>query len=129
MSDNRESEEIHTADISDGSIDTVQERRTRLNDRFPFLEENNKEEAAAEIANWTINQGVESYSDKSFGTFVRKKIERGEYKDLVEAQLLFEIGTSAWDKAATQSLDQMVSARHLLDSNVQAKGVDHELGT
>ena len=33
-------------------------QRTRLYDRFPFLEGNYREEAAAEIANWTIKQGV-----------------------------------------------------------------------
>ena len=51
MSDNEESEEVLTGDVSDDSIATVQERRTRLNDRFPFLEEYNREEEAAEIAN------------------------------------------------------------------------------
>ena len=38
MSDNQEREEAHTGDISDGSIATTQERRTRLYDRFLFLE-------------------------------------------------------------------------------------------
>ena len=128
MSDNQEREEVHTGDISDDSIATGQERRTRLYDKFPFLEENYREEAVAENANWTIRQGVEDYSDKSFGTFVCNVLERGEYDDLVEAQRFFEFLTSAWAKAATPSLDQIVSARKLLDSNVQAKGVDRERG-
>ena len=64
MSDNPEREEVHTGDISDDSIATGQERRTRLYDRFLFLEENYREEAAVEITNWTIKQGV---GDKSFG--------------------------------------------------------------
>ena len=97
-------------------------------DRFPFSEENYREEAAAEIANWTIKQGVEDYSDKSTGTFVWNAIERGEYEDLMEAQRFFEFLTSACAKAATPSLDQMVSTRKLLDSNVQAKGVDRKRG-
>ena len=44
----------------------------------------------------------------------------------MEAQRFFEFLTSAWAKAATPSLDQIVSARKLLDSNVQAEGVDRE---
>ena len=108
MSDNQEREEVHTGDISDDSIATGQERRTLLYDRFPFLEENYREEAAAEIANWTIKQGVEDFSDKSFGTFVWNVIERGGYEDLMEAQRFFEFVTSARAKAATPSLDQMV---------------------
>ena len=128
MSDNQEREEVHTGDISDDSIATGQERRTRLYDRFPFLEENYRGQAAAEIANWTIKQGVEDYPDKSFGTFALNLIERGECDDLVEAQHFFEFLTRAWAKAATLSLDQMVSARKLLDSNEQAKGVDRERG-
>ena len=67
MTDNQKREEVHTGDISDDSIATGQERRTRLYERFIFFEENYKEEAEAEIANWTIKQGVEGYSDKSFG--------------------------------------------------------------
>ena len=67
MSDNQEREEVYTGDVSDDSIATGQERRTRLYDRFLFLKENYREEAAAEIANWTIKQGVEDYSDKSLG--------------------------------------------------------------
>ena len=51
MSDNQEREEAHIGDISDDSIATGQERRTRLYDRFPFLEKNYREEAAADIAN------------------------------------------------------------------------------
>ena len=54
MSDNQEREEVHTGDISDDSIATGQERRTRLYDRFLFFEENYREEAGAEIANWTV---------------------------------------------------------------------------
>ena len=126
MSHNQEREEVHTGDISDDSIATGQKRRTRLYDRFLFLEENYREEAAAEIANWTIKQGVEDYSDKSFGMFVWNVIGRGEYDDLVEARRSFEFLTSAWAKAPTPSLDQMVSARKRFDSNVQAKGVDRE---
>ena len=64
---NPEREEVHTGDISDDSIATGQERRTRLCDRFLFFEKNYREEAAAEIANWTVKQGVEDYSDKSLG--------------------------------------------------------------
>ena len=128
MSDNQEGEEAHIGDISDDSITTGQEQRTRLYDRFPFFEENYREEAAAEIANWTIKQGVEDYSDKSFGTFVWNVIERGEYDDLVEAQRFFEFLTSAWAKAAAPSLDQMISARKRLDGNVQAMEVDGERG-
>ena len=128
MSDNQEREEFHTGDVSDDSIATGQERQTRLYDRFPFLEENYREESAAEIANWTIEHGVEEYSDKSFGTFAWNVIERGQYDDLVEAQRFFEFLTRACVKAATPSLDQMVSARQLLDRNVQAKGVDRERG-
>ena len=111
MSDNKERDVAHTGDISHDSIDTRQERRTRLYDSFPFLKGNYREEAAAEIVNWTINQGVEDNSDKSFGTFVCNVIERGEYEDSMEAQRFFEFLTSAWAKAATLSLDQMISAR------------------
>ena len=46
----------------------------------------------------------------------------------MEAQRFFEFLISAWAKPATPSLDQMVSARKLLDSNVQAKEVDRERG-
>ena len=84
MSNNQEREEAHTGNISDDSTAAGQERRTRLYDRYPFLGENCREEAAAEIANWTIKQGVEDYSDMSFGTFVWNVIER-RYDDLVEA--------------------------------------------
>ena len=93
MSGNQEREEAHTGNISDDSIATTQEQRTRSYDRFPFLEENYREEAAAEIANWTIKQGVEDYCDKSFGTLVWNVIERGEYEDLMEAQRFFEFLT------------------------------------
>ena len=95
MSDNQEREEAHTGVIADDSIATRQERRTRLYAWFPSLEENYREEAAAEIANWTIKQGVENYSDKSFGTFVWNVIERGGYEKLMEAQRLFGFVTSA----------------------------------
>ena len=70
-----EREEAHTGDISDDSTATGKERRTRLYDRFPFTDEFYREEAAAKITNWTIKQGVEDYSDKSFGTFVWNVIE------------------------------------------------------
>ena len=103
MSDNQEREEVHTGDISDESIAMGQKRRTRLYDRFPLWEENYREEAAAEIANWTIKQGVEDYSDKSFGTLVWNVMETGEYDDLVEAQRFFEFLTSAWAQAASPS--------------------------
>ena len=46
----------------------------------------------------------------------------------MESQLFVELRTSAWDKDATQSVNQMVSARSLLDSNVQAKRFDQERG-
>ena len=128
MSKNQEREEVHTGDISDNSIATEQKQRIRLYDGFPFLEENYREESAAEIAIWTIKQCVEDYSDKSFGTFVWNVIERGECDDLVEAQRFFEFLTRAWAKAATPSLDQIVSAGKRLDINVQAKGVDRERG-
>ena len=59
---------------------------------------------------------------------MRNVFEIGEYEELMEAQRFFEFLTSAWAKAATPSLDQMVSARKLLDSKVQAKGVDRERG-
>ena len=55
-------------------------------------------------------------------------IDRAECEDLIEAQRFFEFFTSAWANAATPSVDQMVSARKPLDSNVQAKEVDHEPG-
>ena len=65
LSFNQERVEVHTGDISDDCIATRQGRPTRLYDRFPFLKENYREkEAAAEIANWNIKQGVEDYSDK-----------------------------------------------------------------
>ena len=46
----------------------------------------------------------------------------------MKALRFFELLTSAWGKAATARLDQMVSARNLLGSKVQAKGVDRERG-
>ena len=95
---------------------------------FFCFKENYREEAAAEIANWTIKHGVEDYFDKSFATFVWNVIERGKYEDLMEPQRLYEFFTSAWAKAATPSLDQIVSPRKLIDSNVQVKGVDGERG-
>ena len=79
MSDNQERDEAYTGDISDGIMATRQERRTRLYDRFSSLKENYREEAAAENASWTIKQGVENDTDKSFGTFVWNVIESGEY--------------------------------------------------
>ena len=91
-----------------------------------FLGRNHREEAVAEISRWAIRQGGEDYSDKSFGTFVWNVMERRAYDDLVEVQRFSEFLTSAWAKAATPSLDRMVSARKLLDSNVQAKRVDRE---
>ena len=127
MSDNQERDEAHTGGIYDDSIATGQEHRTRLYDRDPPSEKHYREEAAADIVNWTITQGVEDYSDKSFGTFVMNVIEREEYEDLMEAQRFFEFLTGTWAKAATTSLDQIVSAR-TLDSNVQAEGVDYERG-
>ena len=60
MIDNQEREEVHIGNISDDSMATEQERRTRLYDRFLFLEKNDRQEAAAEIANWTVKQGVET---------------------------------------------------------------------
>ena len=44
----------------------------------------------------------------------------------MEAERFFEFLTRAWAKAATPSVDEMVSARKRFDSNVQAKGVDRE---
>ena len=74
---------------SDGGESTTtqgRERRIRLYDRLPFLEEHyTRKEATAEIANWTTKQGVENYPDKSFGTFVHV-IEIAEYDDLTEPQ-------------------------------------------
>ena len=43
-SDNQEREEAHTGDIYDDSIATRQQRRTCLYGRFPFLDENSREE-------------------------------------------------------------------------------------
>ena len=102
MFDNQEREEAHTGDISDDSIATTQERRTHMYDKFLFLEENYREEAAAEVADWTIKQGVEDYSDKSFGTFVWNVIERGEYEDLMEAQRFFDSLTAHGPKLPPQ---------------------------
>ena len=126
MSDNQESEEAYTGDISNDIIATGQEWRTRLNDGFTFLENNNREEAAAEIDNWIITQGVKTYSVKSFGTFVWKAIENGECEDLMEAHRLFVCLPAHGTKLPPQNIDQMVSARTLFDSNVQAEKVDHE---
>ena len=46
----------------------------------------------------------------------------------MEPQRFFEFLTRAWAEAATPSLDQIISARTIPDSNVQAKGVDGERG-
>ena len=64
ISENQEREEAHTGDITDDSIATGQERRTRLYNRFFLLKKNNRDEAATEIVNWTISKRVEDYSDK-----------------------------------------------------------------
>ena len=76
MSDNQESDEAYTGGISNDIIATGQEWRTRLNDGFPFLEKYNREEAAAEIDNWIITQGVEAYSVKSLEMFVWKATKK-----------------------------------------------------
>ena len=73
--------------------------------QVPFLGKNLQIRGTAAIVNWTIQQSVEGYSDKSFGTFVRKVIERREYEDLMEPQRFFGFLTSAWAKAAAPSLD------------------------
>ena len=61
MSDNQEREEVHTGYISDDSIATGQERRTRLYNKGISLEENYREEAVAEIANRTPISHLERY--------------------------------------------------------------------
>ena len=73
MSNDQPHEEEPFREISSDDKSTTtrdQERRTCLYDRFSFLEERYTEEAAAEIANWSIKQGIEKYPDKSLGLIV-----------------------------------------------------------
>ena len=67
-----------------------------------FLGRNPQIKAATEIANWTIKQGVEDYSDKSFGTFVWNVIERREYDYLMEAYYSLEFSPAHGPKLSPQ---------------------------
>ena len=127
MSDNQEREEAHTGDISDDSIATRQGRRTRSYNRVSFWKKSSEKKQGRRSP---IGPSSKASKTTPISHLERlwNVIEIGEYENLMEAQRFFEFLTSAWAKAATPSLDKMVSARKRLDRNVQAKGVDRERG-
>ena len=102
-----------------------QERRTRLYDSFPFLQEHYTEEGATKIADWALKQNIQDFPDKFFGAFVWGVVESKDHNTLVETQRFFSFLHTEWTNVGRPSLYQ-VAARKILDNNVYATGVDNE---